>query len=40
MPNAKGSLIWNAAKQHFLLIQQHSFWEVRNGETARFWIDA
>eukprot|EP00253_Pinus_taeda_P025694 PITA_25694 len=26
-PNVKGSLIWNAAKQHFQLIQQHSFWE-------------
>jgi len=36
IPNEKGSLIWNVAKQHFLLIQQHSFWEVRNGETTQF----
>jgi len=40
IPNAKGSLIWNAAKQHYMLIQHHNFWEVRNGETARFWTDA
>eukprot|EP00253_Pinus_taeda_P004854 PITA_04854 len=39
-PNTKGSLIWNAAKQHFLLIQQHSFWEVRNDRTTRLWMDA
>jgi len=39
-PNAKGSLISNAAKQHYKLIQKHRFWEVRNGETARFWTDA
>ena len=35
-----GSLIWNAAKQHRQLIQEHSFWEVHNGQTARFWTDA
>jgi len=39
-PNDKGSLMWNAAKQHFQLIQKHSFWEVRNGRTTRFWTDA
>lgn len=38
--NAKVSLIWNAAKQHFLMIQQHNFWEVRNGKTTHFWMDA
>eukprot|EP00253_Pinus_taeda_P021028 PITA_21028 len=35
-----GSLIWNAAKQHHQLIQKHSFWEIRNGHSARFWKDA
>ena len=40
IPTGKGSLIWNAAKQHHQLIQQHSFWEIRNGSTARFWTDA
>eukprot|EP00253_Pinus_taeda_P008091 PITA_08091 len=38
-PNDKGSLIWNASKEHYQMIQQHSFWEVRNGHTTRFWID-
>lgn len=40
IPTEKGSLIWNAAKQHYHLIQQHYFWEIRNGSTARFWTDA
>lgn len=35
-----GSLIWNLAKQHRSLIQQHNFWEVKNGNTARFWEDS
>ena len=35
-PAEKGSVIWNAAKQHYLLIQQHSFWEIRDGSSARF----
>jgi len=39
-PTEKGLLIWNAVRQHFLLIQQHSFWEIRNGNTALFWTDA
>lgn len=39
-PADRGSLIWNAAKQHYQLIQQHSFWEIRNGHIARFWNDA
>jgi len=39
-PTIKGSLIWNAAKQHHQLIQKHSFWEIRNGQSARFWMDA
>ena len=40
IPSVNISLIWNATKQHFQLIQQHSFWEVRNGRTARFWTNA
>ena len=39
-PTEKGSLIWNVAKQHYSLIQSHSFWEIRDGSTARFWTDA
>jgi len=39
-PNDKGSLIWNAAREHYQMIQKHSFWEVRNGNTTRFWTDA
>lgn len=35
-----GSLIWNSAKQHRSLIQQHSFWEVKDGKDARFWDDS
>lgn len=38
-PSDKGSLIWNAAKEHYQMIQQHSFWEVRNVYTTRFWTD-
>ena len=39
-PAVPDSLIWTAAKQHNDLIQQHSFWEIRNGGTAKFWTDA
>lgn len=35
-----GSIMWNSAKQHKNLIQQHSFWEVKNGSSARFWEDS
>lgn len=34
------SLVWNAAKQHKNLIQQHSFWKVTNDTIARFWEDS
>ena len=37
---APDSLIWNAAKQHNDMIQQHSFWEIQNEGSARFWMDA
>ena len=36
----KGSPIWNSAAQHRHLIQEHSFWELKNGATARFWTDS
>eukprot|EP00253_Pinus_taeda_P015324 PITA_15324 len=35
-----GSIIWNAAIQHRYLIQQHCFWEIKDGQTARFWDDS
>jgi len=35
-----GSLISNAAKQNKGIIQQHSFWDVRDGNNARFWEDS
>eukprot|EP00253_Pinus_taeda_P018592 PITA_18592 len=35
-----GSLIWNAAKQHKELIQNHSFWEIHDGRTTHFWVDS
>eukprot|EP00253_Pinus_taeda_P019947 PITA_19947 len=35
-----GSIIWNSAKIHRNLIQQHSFWEVKSGDQARFWVDS
>ena len=35
-----GSLIWNAAKKHKYLVQQQSFWEIRNGDNVRFWEDS
>eukprot|EP00253_Pinus_taeda_P009857 PITA_09857 len=35
-----GSIMWNLAKQHKNLIQQHSFWEVKNGSSAWFWEDS
>jgi len=35
-----GSVIWNSANQHRKLIQQHSFWEINSGNTARFWEDS
>eukprot|EP00253_Pinus_taeda_P009912 PITA_09912 len=35
-----GSIIWNSVIQHRHLIQQHSFREIKNGDTARFWDDS
>lgn len=36
---SKGSVIWNSAIQHRDIIQKHSFWEVKDGHTARFLED-
>jgi hypothetical protein len=35
-----GSNIWNTAWRNRPLIQQHAFWEIRNGESALFWQDS
>eukprot|EP00253_Pinus_taeda_P033659 PITA_33659 len=37
---SNGSIIWNSAKTHRILIQQHSFWEVKSGHQAHFWEDS
>ena len=36
----QGSNIWNTAWRNRSLIQQHAFWEIRNGESALFWQDS
>ncbi|MCY6488045.1 hypothetical protein, partial [Actinobacillus pleuropneumoniae] len=35
-----GSPIWNLARRNRGIVQEHSFWEIRNGETSLFWEDA
>jgi hypothetical protein len=40
MGTREGSAIWNLAWRNKNWIQNHSFWEVRNGRTTRFWEDA
>lgn len=37
---SKGSAIWNSTIFHRDLIQKHSFWEVKDDGTARFWTDS
>jgi len=39
-PTTPGSLIWNAPNLHSAFIQEHSFWEVHSGTSARFWEDS
>eukprot|EP00253_Pinus_taeda_P019935 PITA_19935 len=34
-----GSHIWNLSWENKAIIQQHSFWEIRDGNLARFWED-
>ena len=36
----QGSPIWNKAKAGRKIIQRHSFWEIRDGRSARFWEDS
>jgi hypothetical protein len=36
----QGSNIWNTAWQNKDIIQKHAFWEIRNGDSARFWQDS
>ena len=36
----KGSNIWNMAWKNKDLVQNHAFWEVRNGESAMFWQES
>eukprot|EP00253_Pinus_taeda_P004936 PITA_04936 len=36
----EGSPIWNLARRNRNLVQDHRFWEIRNGETALFREDA
>ena len=38
--NLPGSSIWKAAQENRGLVQKHSFWEVRDGQSARFVSDA
>eukprot|EP00253_Pinus_taeda_P010385 PITA_10385 len=35
----KGSHIWNLAWENKSIVQQHSFWEIRARNLARFWED-
>eukprot|EP00253_Pinus_taeda_P031323 PITA_31323 len=37
---SKGYVTWNSAIKHKEIIQRHSFWEVRDGGTAKFWGDS
>ena len=34
-----GSIIWNADKAQRDLIRAHSFWDIRDGNSALFWED-
>jgi hypothetical protein len=35
-----GSSIWNTAWNNRALVQEHAFWEIRNGKTTLFWSDS
>ena len=35
--NIKGSYIWNKAWENRILVQDNSFWEIREGNQALFW---
>jgi hypothetical protein len=36
----QGSNIWNTAWQNRALVQNHSFWEIKDGGSALFWQDS
>jgi hypothetical protein len=36
----QGSNIWNIAWKNKEMIQKHAFWEICNGDSARFWQDS
>ena len=36
----QGSPIWTKAKGGRHLVQQHNFWEIRDGRNVRFWEDS
>lgn len=36
----RGSTIWNLASQNRDIISKHAFWELRNGNSAKFWDEA
>lgn len=36
----EGSLIWNAARQNQAFIQQHNFYEIKDGCSTLFWKDS
>jgi hypothetical protein len=36
----QGSNIWNTTWNNRMLIQKHTFWEIRNGEHSLFWQDS
>jgi hypothetical protein len=36
----QGSHIWNTAWQNRTLVQEHAFWEIRDGGSALFWQDS
>ncbi len=33
----KGLIIWNLANQNKDVVSKHAFWEIRNGNSAKFW---
>jgi len=37
--NIKGSYIWNKAWENRRLVQENSFWEIKEGDFALFWED-
>lgn len=38
--NPEGSPIWNLVRKNPHIIQEKTFWEIRDGKTTLFWEDA